>query len=566
MSRYKHALISLFVIQLFLTTNSFCQCPEKIVITTDRDLYFSGENLWYKVECLITGTDEPSPLSKVVYLELTNISGMPVTQLKLYIEKGQSSSMIILPDTLSTGNYFLTGYTNWMKNYNNQVFTRRMISVINPFRNDVFTSLATLKIPLSAENDKVLNNTTFFEKIQKEYKTRSLVDIIIKNIPGFKNISVSVARKELLSLPGITSHNLPEKPGGEKNTLSGFKNPPDFLPEPEGKIISGTIKKRSDNKPLAKEVVILNFVDRTTSLYLSRTDNKGRFWFSVNQFGNKEMVIQPIWADTSGTGYSVELDPSFVADRGRNNPIGITFNDSLINEINKCIINMQVEALYNSVLKRSFNAAPVKRNLNFYNDPEIKKQLDKYIELPTLSEVFKEIVPSVSVKDWKNNNAFRVFSSNGLYLDYFAIVDGVQIKDIDRVLSMNPEDVKQIELIDLKYHFKDQELGAIISIQTKKGDLSALNFDNRIFRQEYNGYEFSYSFSSPDYSVDSIYSSPVADFRNVLYWNPDLKTGKDVSTIRFYTSDDTGIYLVSIEGIGPDGKKIRIESQIKVVN
>jgi hypothetical protein len=562
MRRYQHVLTLLLVGQLFLTSNSFSQCPEKIIITTDRCLYFSGENLWYKAGCYIAGTNQPSPLSKVVYLELSNLSGTTVTQVKLSLEKGQGNSYMILPDTLSTGNYFLTAYTNWMRNYDNQVFAIAMISVINPFRKDVFNSLTSLKLPVS-ESIEILDNTAVFEPIQKEYKTRALVDLNIKNVTDLNDISISVARKSLLS--SYENRSKAENQSAESASTKRLKNPPDFLPEPEGKIITGIIKNRSDNKPLVKEVVILNFVNRITSLYVTRTDNSGRFRFSVNQFGNKEMVIQPIWADTSGAGYAVELDPSFITEKVKIKPAGVPFNDSLITEINECIINMQVEALYNSASKRSYVAKPLTRNFNFFNDPPIKTQLDKYIELPTMSEVFKEIVPSVGVRDRNNVNSFRVNSSNGMLLDYFAIVDGIQTKDINRIVSMNPEDVKQIEVIDLKYFFKDQELGAIINIQTKKGDLSAMNFDNRIFRQEYPCFEYSYIFPFPDYAVDSIYKSDNADFRNQLYWNPQVNVEKESSHIRFYTSDDTGDYLVALEGINNEGKRVRFEVPFSVI-
>lgn len=107
----------------------------------------------------------------------------------------------------------------------------------------------------------------------------------------------------------------------------------------------------------------------------------------------------------------------------------------------------------------------------------------------------------------------------------------------------------------------------IISIQTKKGDLSALDFDNRIFRQEFTGYEQSFKFSSPDYSVDSILSSPVADFRNLLYWNPDLKTDQSgTGKIKFFTSDDSGDYLMVVEGINSKGEMERTEVSFSVLN
>ena len=150
------------------------------------------------------------------------------------------------------------------------------------------------------------------------------------------------------------------------------------------------------------------------------------------------------------------------------------------------------------------------------------------------------------------------------------ILLGISINKVSgniKIMAINPEEVKQIDVINSIYYLEDQELGAIISIQTRKGDLSALDFDNRIFRQEFTGYEYSYSFSRPDYSIDSIFSSPMADFRNLLYWNPGIKSDKSkTSNIKFYTSDDSGNYLIIVEGINPKGEIERIEFPFSVVN
>ena len=44
------------------------------------------------------------------------------------------------------------------------------------------------------------------------------------------------------------------------------------------------------------------------------------------------------------------------------------------------------------------------------------------------------------------------------------------------------------------------------------------------------------------------------DFRNVLYWSPDIKTDeKGKSQISFYTSDKGGTYAVVVQGINSNG-------------
>lgn len=560
--------LSVIVLQLLLSKPGFCQCSERISITTDRDIYFPGEPVWYRLNCLSSGSDKPSQLSKVVYLELMTLNSVPVAQYKLYLNNGQHSSRFIIPDTLSTGNYIIRGYTNWMKNFGSQVFSQNLISVINPFQKNKFANIdqTLTKFRHSGEND--MKSNISLVPLLKEYKHRSPVELNIQNTDGLSSISVSVVKKGLVGKNEGNEENLKSQiTDNSKHNSGSNKLKVDILPEMEGEIILGTIKSKKNNTPVINQVLTLGFVGKVPSLYLSKTDSTGRFRFVVNQFGEQNMVIQPLTRDTTNNDFLIEIEPSFNDFRDiirvERNPV----DDTFIDEIGKCILTMQVEALYKVYgnKKEIPDTQPVR--YFFYGEPEIKVELARYIELPTMSEVFKEIVPTVGVRDIKDKNSFIITGSTGALKSSFTMVDGILIKDINRILAIDPEEVKQIEVINSMYYLEDQELGAIISIQTRKGDLSALDFDNRIFRQEFTGYENSYSFSQPDYSIDSVFSSPMADFRNLLYWNPEIKSDKGKSScIKFYTSDDSGNYLIIIEGINPKGETERIEFPFSVTN
>jgi hypothetical protein len=496
------------------------------------------------------------------------LNSVPLTQYKLNLNNGHNSSRIILPDTLSTGNYIIRGYTNWMKNFGPEVFSLNLISVVNPFQKDKFANINQTLAKFRHPGENNMKSNISIVSLLKEYKHRSPVELNIQNTDGLSHISVSVVKKGLVGKNEENEESLRSQISLNTIQNAGSNNlKEDILPEPEGEIISGIIKSKKNNTPLINQVLTLGFVGKVPLLYLSKTDSLGKFRFVVNQFGEQNMVIQPLTRDTTNNEFLIEIGPSFADFKDSilvdSNPV----EDSFIDEISKSIVSMQVEALYKLYgnIKEIHNSPPA--SYFFYGEPEIKVELARFIELPTMNEVFKEIVPTVGVRDKKNNNSFIVTGSTGALKNSFTLVDGIFIKDINRIMAINPEEVKQIDVINSVYYLGDQELGAIISIQTRKGDLSALDFDNRIFRQEFTGYEYSYSFSQPDYSIDSIFSSPMADFRNLLYWNPDIKSDKSkTSNIKFYTSDDSGNYLIIIEGINPKGEIERNEFPFSVVN
>jgi hypothetical protein len=561
--------LSIIISFLILSQTVSGQSSEQIVISTDREIYFSGEPVWYNLNCLKTGTDQPSYLSKVAYLELLNLNDTPVSQYKVYLREGQNDSRIIIPDTLSTGLYILRVYTNWMKNFGSAVFSGKLISVINPFQRSKF---ANMDFACSIAGPPVIesqNSNISMGNLQNKYKHRSLVELNVRNESGLKNLSVSVVKKVLTGNSGGGSEYSGKGKWDQisQNGRADLRKY-DFQPEIEGEIISGTIKNIKDNSPVINQVLTLSFVGRIPLLYLSKTDSSGRFRFVANQFGVRDLVIQPLSHDTTDMDFSINIEPSFIRSSDSIIVKQREPDDSFIEEINKCIISMQVEALYKLYGNNKETPVAGPPNYSFFGDPENIVTLSHYIELPTMNEVFKEIVPNVNVSDKKNNRKFKVSGTiAGSIKSSFTLVDGIFIKDINRIMVINPEDIKQIDVINLNYFLQDQELGAIISIQTNKGDLSALDFDNRIFRREFTGYHNSYIYSSPDYSIDSILASPMADFRNLLFWNPQVKQDRNgVGMIRFYTSDDSGLYNIIIEGTGPDGKRKRILFPFSVGN
>ena len=90
---------------------------EEIYIHTDREVYISGEDLWFNIYLIDRQNIKPSVYSRIVYFELLNERNRPVVQKRVLIDKGYGPGQIVLPDTLSSGIYTIRAYTSWMKNF-----------------------------------------------------------------------------------------------------------------------------------------------------------------------------------------------------------------------------------------------------------------------------------------------------------------------------------------------------------------------------------------------------------------------------------------------------------------
>ena len=84
---------------------------ESIYLQTSKDIYETGEDLWFKAYQLDAQTLGLSDKSKTLYLQMINPKDSVVWQEKYPIENGIVSGHIYIDEKLSEGDYLLEGYT-----------------------------------------------------------------------------------------------------------------------------------------------------------------------------------------------------------------------------------------------------------------------------------------------------------------------------------------------------------------------------------------------------------------------------------------------------------------------
>jgi hypothetical protein len=147
-----YSIISL-LLSVFLTLNTYSQSDftairlqfdkysqnslqEKIYAHTDKATYLAGELLWFKLYNVDADFHELIDVSKVAYAEVLNKDHIPVIQAKIALNHGTGNGSFELPVDINTGNYFFRVYTNWMKNFDADLYFEKPISIINTLKND----------------------------------------------------------------------------------------------------------------------------------------------------------------------------------------------------------------------------------------------------------------------------------------------------------------------------------------------------------------------------------------------------------------------------------------------
>ena len=160
---------------------------------------------------------------------------------------------------------------------------------------------------------------------------------------------------------------------------------------------------------------------------------------------------------------------------------------------------------------------------NFYGKPDNTILLSKYIELTSLKEVVKEIIPGVSTvrkNDKVNFKLYYQYQSQPFENNPLVLVDGVPVYDLEKVLSISSKDLEKIDVFTTRYYISDIVMDGILHFVTKKGNLDVIDLDRSVYHVQYDLPESGHDFYSPDYSTDKLLNDRIPDFRNTLYWNP----------------------------------------------
>ena len=107
------------------------QMMEKVYIHTDRNCYYPGNELWFKAYLVESSDMKLSGHSNNLHVELISPNSKIMISRVIRLEGGLGNGDFKLPDELQPGRYRLRAYTNYMRNFGDQLFFNKEIVVIN---------------------------------------------------------------------------------------------------------------------------------------------------------------------------------------------------------------------------------------------------------------------------------------------------------------------------------------------------------------------------------------------------------------------------------------------------
>jgi len=118
---------------------------EKLFVHTDKTFYLPGELIWFKIYAIDGLLNKPSTFSKVAYVEILGADHKPLLQSKIGLDHASGNGSLQIPLSVSTGNYTLRAYTQWMRNFGPDHFFEQTISIVNTLKESETDTIKKIK-------------------------------------------------------------------------------------------------------------------------------------------------------------------------------------------------------------------------------------------------------------------------------------------------------------------------------------------------------------------------------------------------------------------------------------
>jgi len=530
---------------------------EHLNLFTDRSIYAVGESLQFRADQIVSAV-EPQDWSSVLYVELVTASGSAVTQGKFILKDGMSTGSLLIPSRTLTGLYYLKCYTRWMRNSGPGTFSFTPLKIINPNR---------MEVANGTRGNGYEANVTRIAYKQGEINCSSDASMYGRG----KEVTLQVSGPLNADLDQL-SCCITVVPLGAIDTLSGQLLLPlekaetrefsvDYLPDRgKGPSVSGSVVL-PDQTPARFTTLHFTLLGENPDFFATVTDDKGKFALSSPMlFGEQEFYVSP--DPQIGALKEVRIDQDFDVS-----PLPVPAVQFELSEWERSIatrmaLSMQLSSVYGTpapVVEDSSKMEP----LPFYGAMVQRMNMDDYVNLPSLEEVFINLIPNVSVVKRKGELSLKIHSDNSGIEIYepLIMIDHIAVFDQQAILALAPEKIQRIELINEIYLKGNVAFGGLISIYSKNGDMAGIDlppgsyfFDFQSFYREDKGFV-----------VSSSLGDRIPDMRNTIFWKDDVIIGKEqTSELTFRAPSVPGKYVILVRGLAPNGDLLSATTAFEV--
>ena len=536
----------LFFLLLPLCAGAQTTVVEKTYISTDREIYVSGDKIWCSAFCVDAANGlRPSSLSAIAYVEIVSEDGT-LESGKIALSEGRGAGTIEIPATAPTGNYRIVAYTAYTKNapgFNPQEHISKTISIFNTSTKERVKN--GVKILSDSEYDALrtpagTQPAAGALSITCHRSAEGYLEVVLTNNSAAPaDLSLSLSNRDGIIPPDNTSigafmgaaasaaqaaagaESAAARASARAAAATAATAAAAELPEYEGEIIRGRIAGATTDEieGLKGRSAFISVPTEKSDLYSSVVDNDGMIKFVTNNiYGTKEMVCEI--EDNDLARCHIELISPFVSPKLKGIP-ALRMAPSIKEDLQRRGLSVQ--------LCRSFSAdtlaslMPIRENPLIPSYDAIEYKLDDYKRFPVMRELFIEFINEIKVRRVDGKEQLKVkthleervslFDKNNSLI----MVDGIPIFDHSQVIEYDPLLVESVVVYPYKYYTGWRSFCGMANFVTYKKNLPGIKFNDGVRVVQFKGCSYPMAFTCQEIGED------FPDYRELLYWHPQIK-------------------------------------------
>ena len=169
-----------------------------------------------------------------------------------------------------------------------------------------------------------------------------------------------------------------------------------YLPEIRGVSISGSVVNIEDQSPAPQVRLHFSSPGKQADYFGTLTDEKGRFILTLpDRTGTQELFVA---CEPSGDAErEIRIDQDFASDPIPFRTRQFTLSPHEKEAATRMVLNMQFSNAYKAEQTSPAPESDIDSVVPFYGIPTSTINLDEFIKLPTMNEVFVNLVPDVNI-------------------------------------------------------------------------------------------------------------------------------------------------------------------------
>lgn len=540
---------------------------EKVYVTTDRELYSTGDTIWFRGWVVDGESLKEKSDSRYLYVELRDVVGNIMNRVRVRANKENVfEGYVPLDITMPSNGYTLIAYTYYMIGTNESHFFKKMIDVLQPM--DL----------LNGYTSKALAERVYPEKYKDVAPGKIPVEF---DVPSGGSYSVSVTHFSMN--PAKTDDikvNLPAQAPlftNESVARDGYLKP--TYPYEQGNVVSGTVYGNFNTLRPQKDVTVSVSAFADSLYYVEgKTDAKGRFEIPSPEVPDSVLYLVQARKKKSSK-VNIEFDAPVLPERVSALPV---LPNHFVNVLNKetfddntkkwalSLKNNQAVMLNEIIIKEKMLHPTYQ-----YERQTTKTKIFTDEESQNI-RTYQQLLSSLGITKnhhglLYNRNHIDIYFDDTFTLTFEGLPLHYEKRDHDdRVIDVYekmadyypPYMIKAAEILSPveAMHLPQSATrnNYVLKLTIRKGkDLDIFHMDDC---KMYNFLGSQKHRDFPQNVKHKDYSAPV------IYWNPSLKSdsnGKAAFSL-IVPETENATYRISLEGIAPDGQLIHKEKFVRI--